>query len=394
MNFNFHSSIIILGGTMQKLLEIPKDQSIQVSSKVFNFVKPDFIYIPILSPCQLLVKKNSLVTIGSPLYKTESLEVTSPISGIVQDIKEMNTLNGLTKSLVISNDFREKYLNNANFKNINKESLTKYFKEKLNLDLTHKTEIVLNCIDDEPYVLTETFYLFINYEGFLELLDKISQLCNLNITICVKSSNSESISKLLEYLGMYPNIKLKIIPNLYLLGKPNFLLKYLNLDENSTIVIKASNFYNIYNLIERKKATNTKFITITGNAIKNPLVANVKIGCKVEDIINSLINIEEEPIYIFNGLMSGNEKSLKDMIITPDLHSIFIMKPKEILKEEKCLNCGACLNICPANINPHLLHNPNYSAKAIEKCLKCGLCSYICPSHINFNKYFYGGENE
>lgn len=380
---------------MQKLLEIPKDQSIQVSSKIFNFVKPDFVYIPILSPCQLLVKKNRPVTIGSSLYKTDSLEITSPISGVVQDIKEMNTLNGSSRCLIISNDFREKHINISHFKNIDKDCLNQYLKEKLNIDLTNKTEIILNCIDDEPYVLTETFYLFIYYEGFLELLDKISQLCNLNITICVKSSNSESITKLLEYLGMYPNIKLKIIPNLYLLGKTSFLFKHLNLDENSTIVIKASNFYDMYNLIERKKAPNTKLITITGNAIKNPLVASVKIGSKIEDIINSLINlIEEEPIYVLNGLMSGSEKDIKDIIVTSDLHSIFIMKPKKIPREEKCLNCGACLNICPVNINPHLLHNPNYATKVSEKCLKCGLCSYICPSHINFNKYFYGGENE
>lgn len=385
----------MLGGNMQKLLEIPKDQSIQVSSKIFNFVKPDFVYIPILSPCQLLVKKNRPVTIGSSLYKTDSLEITSPISGVVQDIKEMNTLNGSSRCLIISNDFREKHINISHFKNIDKDCLNQYLKEKLNIDLTNKTEIILNCIDDEPYVLTETFYLFIYYEGFLELLDKISQLCNLNITICVKSSNSESITKLLEYLGMYPNIKLKIIPNLYLLGKTSFLFKHLNLDENSTIVIKASNFYDMYNLIERKKAPNTKLITITGNAIKNPLVASVKIGSKIEDIINSLINlIEEEPIYVLNGLMSGSEKDIKDIIVTSDLHSIFIMKPKKIPREEKCLNCGACLNICPVNINPHLLHNPNYATKVSEKCLKCGLCSYICPSHINFNKYFYGGENE
>ena len=50
-----------------------------------------------------------------------------------------------------------------------------------------KKNIVLNAIDDDAYVLTENFYLFLHYEEFLELLDLLEQLLDFeSVYVCVK----------------------------------------------------------------------------------------------------------------------------------------------------------------------------------------------------------------
>ena len=39
------------------------------------------------------------------------------------------------------------------------------------------------------------------------------------------------------------------------------------------------------------------------------------------------------------------------------------LREKTYKKEEKCLNCGACIDICPVGINPLLLKEKNYKEK-------------------------------
>lgn len=384
---------------MQRLIEIPKDPTIMVSSQVLNFDKPDLVFIPITKEAKLLIKKSDDILLGTPLFKLAKKVIKSPISGNIKGISDSITVNGPTKVLVIENNYKEAYLKKPSIinsiKNIKKEKLTSLLKSEFSINLNEKKELVLSSFDDEPYVVTENFYLFLYFEGYLELLDELSQIYNLKITICVKSTNSENISKLLECLGMYPNINLKIVPNLYLLNKEDILLQYLNFTKKDTIIIKASNFYDIYNLIKRNRPLSDKLITITGNGILNQTVIRAKLGSKVKDIINSLIKLKDEPLdYILNGLMAGRKCDIDNLIVTKDLNSIFIMKKSAIKKEEKCINCGACIDICPVKINPLLLQNEQYYKKNKDKCIKCGLCSYICPSYINFNKYLEGGKNE
>ena len=77
-------------------------------------------------------------------------------------------------------------------------------------------------------------------------------------------------------------------------------------------------------------------------------------------------------------------------IIDNNTEAIFIMK-KENIKEEKCLYCGACLEVCPMKIDPKRLMDHKLTSK---KCIDCGLCSYVCPSFINLRKYLKGDRNE
>ncbi len=384
---------------MEKLIELVKNENVIVSSKIITYDNPDTIYIPLKPVSTILIKQNEQIKIGTPLFKTKEYIETSPISGVISGLKKVNTLNGLANAIEIHNDFQEKKLIKSqvkiNLNNLPQDKLTKLIALQFKIDITKTNEIILNAIDDEPYVLIENFYLLNYYEEFLELLDKLAKIYNIeNITICVKSTSGENIHKLMECLGMYPNIKLKIIPNLYLLGKESFLKKYLNTSSNA-LIIKASLLYDMYNLIKRNRQKTDKLIIVTGEALKNPSIFKVRIGLKLEELLNNYLDITSQDIVFYaNGLMTGHEITVKDFIITEDIDSIICMPKKANPKPLKCLNCGACTSICPVGISPILLSNSKYYNKVKDKCLKCGLCSYICPVYINFNDYLQGGKNE
>lgn len=374
---------------MQKLIELKGEEGLLVSSKTEKYLKPDYVYIPVKKEDKLLVSPNEKVKIGSHIT-TSSI---SPISGVVRNLKKMVSFNNALYYLEIENDFEEQRVKEgAKKRKFSKEEVF----EVLSKELKDKKNLVLNAIDDELYVVTENFYLFLYYDVFLELLDDLDSMFHLeHIIVCVKSSSSENISNLMSDLGMYPHIELKMVPNLYLLGKTEFLLSYLGMDEKNTVVIKASKFYDAYNTLKRGRCPSDKLLTINGNAIKNPMVIQCKIGALLKDVIKELVEFKEKDfLVIAGGLMQGQIIDIDNFVITHSLDSILIMRKEEAKKSLNCLKCGACHDICPKGLYPNLFSDPVYFEQKKNICLKCGLCSYICPVYINFNKYWKGENNE
>ena len=362
---------------MQKFIELKKDENILVSSMLESSLQPDAIYLPVQNG-KIFVHQNDCVKIGEEVLEG----VLSPISGTVKSLKRMHSLAGDGYYLEIANDFEERYLKEVGKRRkIKKEDILKVF----NLD--GMKNFVLNAIDDEIYVSTQNFYLYLYYDAFLELLDEIEQIFpDLNVYVCVKASSSENVSKLMSDLGMYPNIILKIVPDYYLLGRKLFLLSYLGLDVEKSFILSAGEFYDIYNYLKRSRTKSDLLLTISGDACKNPMVIQVKIGTLLKDIVKEKIEILNGDIcYFANGLMSGQEISLDSFVVTTDLQSLLIMKKKKEPKARKCIRCGLCSELCPFHLHPYLFGNPKYQHEK-ERCINCGLCSYICPVYIHFYK--------
>ena len=362
---------------MHKLIEIEKDETILVSSQVRSFLRPDFVYLPITSNEELLVYPNASVKIGDALSPTSSYFM--PVSGIVRGVKKMHAYQSSGYFLEIENDFQERRKLIKGKKKLEREDVLSF------LPLEGVTHLVFNAIDDEIYVLTENFYLFLYYEELLALLDELDTLFHFEeIILCVKASSSENISKLMSALGMYPNITLRVVPDLYLLGKSQFLLSYLGIERTHSCVILASELYSLLQTLKRGRTKSDILVTFSGNALVQPMVIRVKIGTKLTDVLGELEFKGEKVVYIANGLMSGEEIDPDSFVITSDLNSILCMKEEKQKEAQACISCGLCSEVCPVGIIPVLLKNKKYYEKVKDRCLKCGLCSYICPVSICF----------
>lgn len=65
------------------------------------------------------------------------------------------------------------------------------------------------------------------------------------------------------------------------------------------------------------------------------------------------------------------------------------------LEDNPCINCGACVSVCPVRIRPNMLsrysefglyeHCPK---EFIEICIECGMCGYVCPACRPMQQYF------
>jgi electron transport complex protein RnfC len=371
---------------MKKLVELDKDYSIKLKSQVTSFLSPDYIYIP-LKNNKVNLKLNDKINKGSIIFNN----VYSPVSGDIVGVKECTLYNDKKdKCIVIHNDFKEKQNTRIAIRkkitNLTKEEIvSSLFNDKFK-DIFNNLSIkklIISGIDDEPYIANQIFIQKENTKIILEMIDALlTVFLGSEAIIALKNTDGENIESYNNYLGTYKNISLKLVDDLYLIGKEEFLIDYLHIKEDY-LYLTASDIYELYSYIKKRKPLVEKYITITGNAISNPQVLNVKLGTKVIDLLlsNYDASILENDLYV-NGLMQGDNMDVKDLIITEEFEGIVIMKKKE-KQEYSCIKCGKCINICPISSNPMLA----YKDKKNVPCLNCGLCTYICPSYINLRKY-------
>lgn len=370
---------------MTKLVSLELDYKIKVSSRVYDYLSPDYVYFNMKDIKEIYVKDKENILKGQLLFKNGNKSIYSSISGKVVGVKKITQDNNY---LVIENDYKEKSIKKSVKKSINcntKEDFYKILEEhSINISFTKKDYLLLNVIDNEPYIVNNTMYFNKNLNNILEFLDFLKELFNYKkVFILIKNTETIILNKINELLGTYPDFKLVLVPNLYLIEHQEFYKEYLETPLDNIFEIELRKFTEIEEVIEKNKILAEKYITITGDAIKNPLVINAKKGTLVKNIIDENIELlkdNNEVQYYKNGLMKGDICDINTLIVDEDFDGVIVTKKQES-KEHKCINCGLCLKHCPLNLNPIEERN-----EGLIKCLNCGLCSYICPSNINFKE--------
>ena len=367
---------------MINLISLKNNEHINIVYKINKYNAPEKIYIPI----QYLERN---VKINEYIFKnTYFKDYVSSISGTISGMEEINYNNKLIKAVVINNDYKENVKTKSKTIKIdNREDLIKRLNKSLlnkisNLEIIDN--LIITSIDEEYYSIKEFMRLSKNYREILDTIDLLTHIFDLNNALLVtKNTNFNSIKNVKSILGTYPNIKITLAPDKYLIGNKDFLCDYLNKDKTKTLVLTVNEIYDIYSILNGKDITET-LITISGNTLEKSLLLNVRLGTSLNEIINEYIKILDDDYEVFiNGPMQGYKiLNNKDIIISKEIDYIVINK-KEILEEEECINCGACNKICPNHINVKKCYLKKLNH---IKCIGCGLCNYICPANIRLKE--------
>lgn len=349
-----------------------------------------------------------------------SANLHSPVSGIVQDIKEHLSADGrYVPMIVIRNDYHEDQINYdpIDYYKCSPEELVHAIEEfgvvgeggaqfptavKYKLEGHKIHTFIVNGTECEPY-LTADYALMAQrteelFEGIL-IANRILEAQD--IVISIEKQNKELREIFAPFLNRaeYKNIRVVVLPNEYPQGGELQLIKSITgteLPRNSRprdigiIVSNVATIFSIHRAIVRRKPLISRFITISGENSKVFGNFKTKIGTPINHILSSLDllpNLNEDQLVLGGPMMGKNIADLSVPIEKGSSGILFFKKEK--VERHNCISCGYCSDVCPMRLMPMKFEEYFRQGKymslekyRISNCIECAACEYICPSNV------------
>lgn len=136
-----------------------------------------------------------------------------------------------------------------------------------------------------------------------------------------------------------------------------------------------------------------RVVTVTGPGINNPATLLIPLGTRLRDVLEYCGGLTADATQVlYGGPMMGSPQYNLDVPIMKGTSGVLCLTESQASiarREYPCIRCSACLDACPAFLNPSQLGQLARSAHyeqmldlKIMDCMECGSCSYVCPSNI------------
>ncbi len=161
----------------------------------------------------------------------------------------------------------------------------------------------------------------------------------------------------------------------------------------------------VYDAVHEGTPLISRITTLTGDALAAAGNIEVLLGTPVAEVLDFCgLQPEQLSRLIMGGPMMGFTLSDPQVPLIKTSNCIIAGSLEEFPPPppaQNCIRCGACEQVCPAELLPQQLH---WFAKGKEfdkalshnlmDCIECGACSYVCPSNIPLVQYYRYAKSE
>ncbi|SNY95993.1 electron transport complex subunit RsxC [Halomonas sp. hl-4] len=265
--------------------------------------------------------------------------------------------------------------------------------------------LVVNAAECEPYITTDDLTLQHFALEVLEGAQLIASLCSAkHIIVGIEDNKPDAIHALRQAIGVsHPlPITLSVMTTRYPSGGERQLIKtLLNRDvPNQGLPVDVGVLcHNPGTLLAALRAVRDgeplveRLVTLTGEAISDPGNRWVRIGTPIVTLLDEAgLNRSVLHQLIEGGPMMGTPLPDLGASVTKATNCLIAATWEELPPappETPCIRCGACEDVCPANLLPQQLHwyarandDDKLAHYRLFDCIECNACSYVCPSHI------------
>ena len=391
------------------------------------FPEPDIVVIPmsqhIGAPCQPLVKKGDLVTVGQKIGDNQGLcvPVHASVSGKVKAVEARPHTNGSNvMSVVIENDHKGTLCEDIKPRTqeevdaLSKEDLIGIIREAGIVGMGGATfpthvklggkgvdTVIVNAGECEPFITSDDRICREAPEkviGGLKIVMKIFGLKDGHIGI--EDNKPEAVTALNANLCKEDGILVDVLPAKYPQGAEKQLIYAVTGREVPSgalpaavgcAVFNAATVKAIYDAVYDGMPLIKRIVTVSGDILMAPKNMLVPIGTSFDALIDAC-GFKEAPYKVLSGgpMMGAAQYDLNVPTIK-GVNAITVLgrSNKYEVKDPQCLRCGKCIDACPMKLMPVLMYKATLTEDIQEMkdnnimdCIECGSCAYTCPASV------------
>lgn len=381
------------------------------------------VYIPLVAGAaknfEMFVKEGDKVAVGTKLAECNERNVVpiySSVSGTVKGIQKiMHSSLKPADHIVIENDGeyrKEQSFDTLDYKTASKDELVDFmmnagiiglggagFPAYIKYKFAKNVEkLIINAVECEPFITADYKMIFANKEDFVTGIAAMKKMADApEVCIAIKKTHPDLISFVEEAIKGMEGVKVTPVPDVYPMGWERTLVRELIHKEYDklpgevgAVVNNASTAIAFGRALSKGMPITEKVLTVSGNAVKNPVNVRVPVGVPASEVIAACGGYTSEDVkLIAGGPMMGKTIVNDKFVIDRNMNALTVLENKPF-DSVACLRCGKCSDHCPAGLQPVRIAQAvkTKDKKAMENlcamdCIECGLCTYICPSRLN-----------
>lgn len=375
------------------------------------------------APATAVVNKGDRVLMNQLIAASSgfvSANIYASVSGTVLGIEKHRTVVGdNVDCIVVENDFLYESaprINDKKFEDMERQEVIDTVAKAgivgmggagfpTHVKLTPKNPdaieyVIVNCAECEPYLTSDYRKMLEEPEKLIRgLMIEVSLFENAKGVLAVEDNKPDCIKLLTEKTKDIPNITVAALKTKYPQGSERQLIyavtkRKINSKmlpaEAGCIVNNVDTVISIANAIDEGCPLTDRIVTVTGDAIKDPVNVKVKTGTLYSELVELAGGFVTEPEKIISGgPMMGFAIFDTDIPVTKTSSALLCFQKDELaqIKQTPCINCGMCVKACPSRLIPSVLadHAENFNEEAFKElngleCVECGSCSFVCPA--------------
>ncbi|MBA3980274.1 MAG: electron transport complex subunit RsxC [Alcanivorax sp.] len=269
-------------------------------------------------------------------------------------------------------------------------------------------QLIINAVECEPYITADDRLMRERAEGVIAGIQVLQHLVQPMETLVGIEDNKPEAIAAMRAAAAGTGIEIVTVPTKYPSGGEKQLIRVLTGKEVRSgglpadvgvVCHNTGTAWALHRLVTTGEPLISRITTLTGTAFAEPGNVEVLIGTPVADLLAfGGVPQPHTGRLIMGGPMMGFsiENPLAPVVKTTNcIIAAPLSELPEPEPEQPCIRCGACAEVCPADLLPQQLY---WYSKASEfdraqhynlmDCIECGACAYVCPSHIPLVQYY------